>query len=70
VEAAGLTVTVKPTDCPCGIVDKVYPVGGVRVSVVVVGVKLTEDHLFTKFAALTVPRPVARSYPGVVTQAG
>jgi hypothetical protein len=42
-------------------VERVDPEGGVMVSAVVVGVKLTEFHLFTKFAALTVPSPVARS---------
>jgi hypothetical protein len=32
--------------------------------------KLTEVHLFTRLAAFTEPSPVAKSYPGVVVQAG
>ena len=51
------------TGWPCGD-GKVYPWAG-KLSVVVVGVKLTEVQLFTRFAALTVPSPVARSYPRI-----
>jgi hypothetical protein len=51
----GVTLTVKLADWPW-----VRVVGDME-SVVAEDVKLTEDQFFTKFAALTVPSPVARS---------
>src|SRR2546422_598913 len=45
-------------------------VGERLVSLVVVGLKLTDVHLLTRLAAFTEPSPVARSYPAVVAQAG
>jgi hypothetical protein len=36
---------------------------GLRLSVVVVGLNVTELHLLRRFATLIVPSPVARSYP-------
>jgi hypothetical protein len=61
VADAGVTLAATVTGWPCGILAKVYPVGGVRARVVVVVEKLTEFHLFTRFATLTEPSPVARS---------
>jgi hypothetical protein len=59
-----LTLIVTLTDWPCVMVV------GARVSVVTVGAKLTAVQFFTRLAILTEPRPVARSYPAVVVQAG
>jgi hypothetical protein len=39
---------------------------GLRASVVVVAVNVTELHRFTRFATFIEPRPVARSYPTVL----
>ena len=51
---------VKSIGCPCTSVMGVAGGVGVSVSVEVVVVKL-DFQLFTKFATLTVPSPVARS---------
>src|SRR5438552_4027352 len=60
----GVTSMVRLTAWPW-----VRVVGERLVSLVVVGLKLTEAHLLTRFAAFTEPSPVARSYPAVVVQA-
>jgi hypothetical protein len=69
VPEEGATVMLTLTACPC--VSVMGLVAGVVESerVVVEGVKLTEVQLFTRFAALTEPNPVAMSKPVVVVQA-
>ena len=60
VPLAEPTLTVAETWLPWMIED------GERVSVVALAIKLAFDQLLTRFAAFTLPSPVARSYPAVL----
>jgi hypothetical protein len=63
-----VTPMLKLTDCPW--VSVVRVAGGVADSKRVAAVVVKSDfHLFTRFATLTVPNPVAKSYPAVVGNA-
>ena len=59
VACATLTFTLTLEPC-------VKPEVGLKVRLVVVGVKVTLFQLFTRFVTLTEPSPVARSYAMVV----
>jgi hypothetical protein len=61
VPDCGATEMFTFTGVPC-----VICVVGLSVRVEVVGWKLTEPQLLTRFVTLTLPSPVARSYPAVV----
>ena len=57
VPLCGATVMFTLTDWPCVMVV------GLRLKVVVVGLNVTVFQLFTRFVALTEPKPEAKSYP-------
>src|ERR1700719_3795480 len=65
VPPAEATCTAKPAFAPCAIVPL-----GEALMVVVEAVKPTPPQAAARLAMLTVPRPLAKSYPEAAVQAG
>src|ERR1700674_1494508 len=65
-----VTVTLAVTAVPCVIETVDVPPLTVRLVVVAVNLPAAIGHCVARFATFTVPRPVAKSYPVAVVQAG